>query len=46
MLRLSLVLLLTASPLWAQTDPLPSWNDGQTKTAILSFVEATTDPAS
>jgi hypothetical protein len=46
MLRLSLVLLLTASPLWAQTDPLPSWNDGQTKTTILGFVEATTDPAS
>jgi phosphoglycolate phosphatase-like HAD superfamily hydrolase len=46
MLRLSFVLLLTASPLWAQDDPLPSWNDGQTKTTILGFVEATTDPAS
>ncbi len=30
----------------AQTDPLPSWNDGETKTAILGFVAATTDPAS
>jgi phosphoglycolate phosphatase-like HAD superfamily hydrolase len=46
MLRISLVLLWTASPLWAQTDPQPSWNDGQTTTTILGFVEATTDPAS
>ena len=30
----------------AQTDPLPSWNDGETKAAILAFVEATTDPDS
>src|SRR5215813_11763845 len=26
----------------AQTDPLPSWNDGATKQAIVKFVEATT----
>ncbi len=27
-------------------DPLPSWNDGAAKEAILRFVQATTDPAS
>ncbi len=27
-------------------EPLPSWTDGPTKTAILDFVAATTDPAS
>lgn len=26
-------------------DPLPSWNDGPTRQAIIDFVEATTDPA-
>ena len=26
----------------AQTDPLPSWNDGPTKKAIVDFVQATT----
>ena len=31
-----------ASPARAQTDPLPSWNDGPAKTAILEFVLATT----
>ena len=28
-----------------QTDPLPSWNDGRAKRAILEFVRVTTDPA-
>ena len=28
------------------TDPLPSWNDGAAKEAILQFVRATTDPSS
>jgi phosphoglycolate phosphatase-like HAD superfamily hydrolase len=27
-------------------DPLPSWNEGPTKTAIMTFVKETTDPAS
>jgi phosphoglycolate phosphatase-like HAD superfamily hydrolase len=41
---------LTASPnlpaLHAQgTDPLPSWNDGATKQAILDFIKETTDKA-
>lgn len=35
-----------AVPAFAQADPLPSWNDGQTKTTILGFMQATTDPAS
>ncbi|WP_421996465.1 HAD family hydrolase [Reyranella sp.] len=30
----------------AQTDPLPSWNDGAAKQAILAFVKQTTDQAS
>jgi len=31
---------------YAQTDPLPSWNDGPAKQAILAFVRVTTDTAS
>src|SRR5262245_17583473 len=27
---------------WAQTDPLPSWNDGAAKQAIIAFVRDTT----
>jgi phosphoglycolate phosphatase-like HAD superfamily hydrolase len=30
----------------AADDPLPSWNDGPAKEAIVKFVHATTDPAS
>src|SRR6476469_9143451 len=30
----------------AETDPLPAWNEGPTKRAILAFVQATTDTAS
>ena len=30
----------------AQTDPLPSWNDGAAKKAIVEFVQATTDKSS
>ncbi len=30
----------------AQNDPLPSWNDGPSKDAIVKFVRATTDPSS
>jgi hypothetical protein len=37
------LLLLTAQAGARQTDPLPSWNDGATKNAILEFVRATTD---
>lgn len=28
------------------TDPLPSWNDGSAKQAIIEFVQATTDKSS
>ena len=31
---------------FAQTDPLPSWNDGTSKKAIVDFVEATTTQGS
>jgi phosphoglycolate phosphatase-like HAD superfamily hydrolase len=36
------------SALWAQAaaDPLPSWNDGSSKAAILRFVRVTTQPSS
>jgi phosphoserine phosphatase len=34
---------LLAIPALAQTDGLPSWNDGSAKRAILEFVQATTD---
>src|SRR5262252_3058712 len=30
---------------YSQTDPLPSWNDGRAKRAILEFVRVTTDEA-
>ena len=34
------------APVAAQTAPLPSWNDGPAKQAILDFVRATTDRSS
>ena len=39
-------MLLLAGIAHAQTDPLPSWNDGPAKQAILGFVQLTTDQAS
>ena len=30
----------------SQTDPLPSWNDGAAKNAIIHFVQTTTDKSS
>ncbi len=36
-----LVLVACATRVWAQ-DPLPSWNDGAAKKAIVQFVQATT----
>ena len=38
-------LVLLAAFAHAQTDPLPSWNDGAAKTAIVNFVKAVTDSA-
>ena len=44
---LALVLALTTGTLvWAQDNPLPSWNDGPAKQAILDFVAATTTEGS
>jgi phosphoglycolate phosphatase-like HAD superfamily hydrolase len=34
--------VLLAAPAFAQSDPLPSWNEGAAKQAIVAFVEATT----
>src|SRR5262245_10620268 len=39
-------LLLVGVDAHAQTDPLPSWNDGPAKQAIVEFVKATTHQAS
>jgi len=39
-------LLAASTRATAQTDPLPSWNDGTAKKAIVDFVQATTDKAS
>jgi hypothetical protein len=44
-LALAFVLFVAALAV-AQTDPLPSWNDGPAKKAVLAFVQATTDTAS
>jgi phosphoglycolate phosphatase-like HAD superfamily hydrolase len=41
-----LVALSTGSRVSAQSDLLPSWNDGPAKKAILEFVRATTDKTS
>lgn len=36
--------IILAYPAWPQADPLPSWNDGPAKTAIIDFVtRVTTD---
>jgi phosphoglycolate phosphatase-like HAD superfamily hydrolase len=40
------VALLVGALANAQTDPLPSWNDGVAKQAIVEFVRVTTDKAS
>jgi phosphoglycolate phosphatase-like HAD superfamily hydrolase len=39
-------LLLLAARALAQPDPLPSWNDGDAKSAILAFVESVTSEGS
>ncbi|QIG47217.1 haloacid dehalogenase-like hydrolase [Nordella sp. HKS 07] len=42
-----LVPVMVACPgAWAQTDPLPSWNDTTSKQAIVEFVQATTKEGS
>jgi len=42
--QLATLALVVAATAPAQTDPLPSWNDGPAKTAILTFVRETTTP--
>jgi hypothetical protein len=39
-------LLVFGSPAFAQSDPLPSWNDGAAKKSIFAFVEKVTRPGS
>jgi phosphoserine phosphatase len=38
------VILIVPAATAAETDPLPSWNDGPTKQAIVTFVKKVTDP--
>jgi len=38
--------LLVCTRVYAQPDPLPSWNEGPAKKAIVEFVKTTTDKAS
>jgi phosphoglycolate phosphatase-like HAD superfamily hydrolase len=38
-----LLVLAVARIAWAQSDALPSWNDGQVKQAIVKFVQAVTE---
>lgn len=38
----AVVLFVVAPQVHAQTDPLPSWNDGDAKTSILAFVRVST----
>ena len=45
-LMMGMLLLLACAQAHAQTDPLPSWNDGPAKQAIVEFVRVTTDKAS
>ena len=40
------VLLALGTQAFAQTDPLPSWNDGPAKQAIVAFVKDTTTQGS
>jgi len=42
----ALLALCFTSAVWAADDPLPSWNDGPAKQAIVAFVKVTTDSAS
>ena len=39
-------IFLMVARVHAQPDPLPSWNDGPAKKAIIEFVKATTDKSS
>jgi phosphoglycolate phosphatase-like HAD superfamily hydrolase len=45
-LAIGLLSLIVGGTAQAQIDPLPSWNDGATKKAIVDFVQATTTQGS
>ena len=45
-IRAGFVFLLGFAQAYAQTDPLPSWNDGPAKNAIVEFVKSTTEKGS
>jgi hypothetical protein len=46
MMLAAVLVLLAGSQAHAQTDPLPSWNDGAAKKAIVDFVKMTTEKGS
>jgi len=46
MMGAAFLFLLVFSQAYAQTDPLPSWNDGPAKKAIVEFVKTTTEKGS
>jgi hypothetical protein len=46
MMLAAFLFLLVFGQAYAQTDPLPSWNEGPAKKAIVEFVKTTTDKAS
>lgn len=51
LIRLARALIVAAAlgiglPAQAQTDPLPSWNEGPAKQSIINFVTETTNPSS
>ncbi|MET0851835.1 MAG: hypothetical protein ABW020_11935, partial [Candidatus Rokuibacteriota bacterium] len=45
-LLVALLALGAGPPALAQTDPLPSWNDGPARQSLVRFVQAVTDAAS
>src|SRR4030095_14276131 len=46
MVLAQLLIIPLFARVYAQTDPLPSWNEGGAKKAIVEFVQATPDKAS
>ena len=46
MMLVGFLFLLACAQAHAQTDPLPSWNDGAAKKTIVEFVKATTEKGS
>src|SRR5262249_35128709 len=46
MILAAFLLLFAFAQAYAQTDPLPSWNDGPAKKAIVEFVKRTTEKGS